>query len=44
MINVSMLAIKCIYAYYQMNICLLSNELLLAIKNVYACREMKFTL
>ena len=28
-----MLAIKRIYAYYQTNFCLLSNELLLAINN-----------
>ena len=44
MINVSMLAIKCIYACYQTNLCLLSNELLLAVKNAYACIEMIFTL
>ena len=44
MINVSMLAIKCIYACYQTNICLLSNELLLAVKNAYACIEMIFYL
>ena len=31
--NVSMLAIKRIYACYQTNFCLLSNELLLAINN-----------
>lgn len=28
----SMLANKCIYACYQMNLCLLSNEALLAVK------------
>ena len=36
-LNVSMLAIKCIYAYYQMHICLLSNASMLAIKCIYAC-------
>ena len=30
----SMLANKCIYACYQMNLCLLSNEALLAVKDV----------
>ena len=44
MINVSMLAIKCIYACYQMYLCLLSNELLLAVKNAYACIEIIFSL
>mgnify|MGYP004651055191 FL=1 len=32
-----MLAIKCIYACYQMHICLLSNASMLAIKRIYAC-------
>ena len=44
MINVSMLAIKCIYACYQTNICLLSKMRMLAVKNAYACIEMIFTL
>ena len=29
-----MLAVKCIYACYQMYLCLLSNEALLAVKDV----------
>ena len=33
----SLLAVKCIYACYQMYVCLLSNELLLAIKRIFAC-------
>ena len=36
MINVSMLAIKCIYACYQTNICLLSKMRMLAIKRTFA--------
>ena len=31
----SLFAVKCIYACYQMNFCLLSNELLLAIKCIF---------
>ena len=32
--NASMLAVKCIFACYQMYLCLLSNEALFAVKDV----------
>ena len=32
--DASMLAVKCIYACYQMNLCLLSNESMLSVKDV----------
>ena len=35
----TMLAIKCIYACYQMHLCLLSNTSMLAIKYIYACYQ-----
>ena len=38
----SLLAIKCIYACYQMNLCLLSNASMLAIKCIYACCQRCF--
>ena len=40
--NASMLAVKCIYACYQMNLCLLSNESMLAVKCIYACCQRCF--
>ena len=36
----TMLAVKCIYACYQMYLCLLSNASMLAIKCIYACYQM----
>ena len=39
-----MLAVKCIYACYQMNLCLLSNESMLAVKCIYACYQMNLCL
>ena len=39
-----MLAIKCIYACYQMHLCLLSNASMLAIKRIYACYQMHLCL
>ena len=35
-----MLAIKCIYACYQMHICLLSNAYMLAVKTIIECRDV----
>ena len=37
-----LLAVKCIYACYQMYLCLLSNVSMLAIKCRFACCKMKF--
>ncbi|WP_419572082.1 hypothetical protein, partial [Prevotella sp.] len=39
-LNVSMLAIKCIYACYQTHLCLLSNASMLAVKTINECRDV----
>ena len=35
-----MLAIKCIYACYQIHLCLLSNASMLAVKAIIECRDV----
>ena len=39
-LNVSMLAIKCIYACYHTHLCLLSNASMLAVKTIIGCRDV----
>ena len=41
MYKYTMLAVKCIYACYQMCICLLSNVYLLAAKCIFACCQIQ---
>ena len=44
MYKYTMLAVKCIYACYQMHLCLLSNASMLAVKRIYACCQMHLCL
>ena len=41
MYKYTMLAVKCIYACYQMYLCLLSNVYLLAVKCIFACCQIQ---